>query len=227
MAEGESEEERMDPYCAIEALAKGGLRDDDAAANRLLECAWPVLSRRVLRHCWAVGMGNRSYLEDVIQDVLLEVWRCRNRYRGQTDWEFNGWFYRISWAKVCRAIATKTKQPRSASGFSTVVSDGSDLDHLDIRHSGVETHGASYDDPAGPAIAAEAKHALRECLEKLRSDNPAAYDVLALRLFAGMSNAPFNEIAEVLCRPRTTVQEQSSKGLQAMRRCLEGRGVSV
>lgn len=211
----------VNSYKAIDDLAAGGLRGDDSAARLLLDIAWPVLLKRVIRTCWATHIQNFDTQNDVVQEVALDVWQCRRRYNGTSIREFNGWFYKISWARVCRAVDKKVKQRRTIPLLPTDPAEQDGARRLDGAPTELGMGGFAKDDPAGPALAAEEKVAIHECLERLGHEDSAAYDVLALRFFANNADPTRAKISEILGRPLGTVKEQYARGLQAIERCLK------
>lgn len=211
----------VDAYAAIDALSAGVLRADEPTAAAAFEDAWPVLRRRVLRHCLAGGVFRVAVQDEVAQEVRAETWRGLRSYRGTTTREFNGWFRRVSWARVCRAVASEAKQPLTVSNLAGGRGGDNAADDADRAMNAASRDRPRDENPAGPLMHGEEMRAMKDCLEQLQVVDEAAFGVVAVRFLADLDDPTFAVIARILDRPLSTVKEQSKRALDALRRCLE------
>jgi RNA polymerase sigma-70 factor (ECF subfamily) len=189
---------------AVARRASGAHRDDDDDDDALMRAAaaedTAAFSRLMRRHeARLLGfltrmLGHGDDARDVCQDVFVEVWRSRHRYR--PEGRFVGWLFRIARS---RAIGRGRRRQ-----LQTLL-----LGRLRAA-------------PTTPATGADDvvdDRAKRRRLEQALARMPAeAREVLALRHGAGLE---YPAVAEVLGVSEAAARQRSSRALARLRVLLE------
>lgn len=204
------------PLEAVDELAAGAMRGEETDAKRLFECALPVLSRRVTRHCLNLGIRDRDTQADVVQEVCQDTWSQRKSYRGTRTEEFNAWFSAISHGHCCKAIRRILRRK-----FEVEMGNGPRWDRDDRSKRGFDGLEPIVQGGIQPSWAIELqeqKEVIHGCLDQLRAKDQSAYDTLSLYFF---HNMPSSEIAEVLDWPIGTVKDRFSRGIRKIGQCVK------
>jgi len=193
---------------ALEELAAGALRGPEGRAFRLFETAWPALAPRVAAFLGSLGV-RRDSAEDCGQAALLRVWRFRRSYRGASAPELFAWMYAIFRNEAARA-AGGPSGPLPARGTA-----GDDQLEPEPTERVLEP-----DPTAGAAEARDDLRALEECLATLEEDLRRVVELLY-----GAAPMTEREAQAVLGISKSYVNVRRRQALEALARCLTGKGV--
>jgi len=157
---------------------------------------------RLLRYLVSVT-GNRSTAEDIFQETWLHVLERGHQYRAQ--WKFEVWLFSIARHLVIDLSRRKK---------------GTSLDQLMQPDEGqpFEPH-ASAPSPFEEVLAGEETARMARILARI----PAVYrEVLALRF---QEDLALEEMATIIKVPLSTVKSRLYRGLDALRKHIEGASV--
>jgi RNA polymerase sigma-70 factor, ECF subfamily len=146
-------------------------------------------------------LGREEDARDVVQDAFLRAYRGLRGFKGEA--KFSSWLYRIT-LNLCRDWIRRERRAPVVS-----VPDGVDpVDLADSRASPVE----SVEDLVGRR---EMSQAVARAMAELPEDQRAA---ILLKEYHGLT---FQEIADMLHCPLSTVKTRLYQGLSVLRRRLE------
>jgi RNA polymerase sigma-70 factor, ECF subfamily len=166
------------------------------------------LIRRWERPIYALAyrvLGREEDARDVCQEAFLRAFRALPGFKGEA--KFSSWLYRIA-LNLCRDWIRRERRMPLVS-----VPDG-----VDITEYAVERHSvASVEDLAARA---ETTRSVEAAMELLSTDQRTA---IILKEYHGMT---FQEIADLMGCPLSTVKTRLYQGLTVLRRHLAGQGTS-
>ncbi|MFN2483642.1 MAG: RNA polymerase sigma factor [Candidatus Limnocylindria bacterium] len=150
-------------------------------------------SARVYRTCYRI-VGRADEAEDAAQESFVNAFRAIRTYRG--DGPLGAWLARIAIRQSFRRLAQRA-----------------DADPYDPTESGA---GDASGEPLAMALAAERHDSIRGAVARL----PEPYrEVVVLRFFGDLQLA---EVAAATGRPLGTVKTHLRRGLERLRRALDG-----
>jgi RNA polymerase sigma-70 factor (ECF subfamily) len=150
-------------------------------------------------------LGNDEDARDVSQDTFLRAFRALPGFKGQA--KFSSWLYRIA-LNLCRDWARRRRRTPIVP-----VPDGVELAELGSSE--------QVDEPFEDVLARrELSQTVARAMRVLTADQRAA---LILKEYHGLT---FQEIAELLGCPLSTVKTRLYQGLTVLRRELERKGVA-
>lgn len=180
--------DHLDDASLIERVAKG-----DRLAFRLL---WDRHRASLCRHCARV-MGDHSLAEDLVNDVMSEVWRIAGSYAGRA--QVGTWMFAILHNKMVSWMRKRRE--------SELPEDAAEI-FADPRPS-----------PSDLAETGDMARLLRELIGRLGPDHR---EVLMLTYYQEM---PVAEIAFVLGIPENTVKTRLFYARQRLKAMLDGHGI--
>jgi RNA polymerase sigma-70 factor (ECF subfamily) len=150
-------------------------------------------------------LGNDEDARDVSQDTFLRAFRALPGFKGQA--KFSSWLYRIA-LNLCRDWARRRRRTPIVP-----VPDGVEMAELGSSE--------RVDEPFEDVLARrELSQTVARAMRVLTADQRAA---LILKEYHGLT---FQEIAELLGCPLSTVKTRLYQGLTVLRRELERKGVA-
>jgi RNA polymerase sigma-70 factor (ECF subfamily) len=171
-------------------------------------------SRSLVRACYRV-LGDLHEAEDASQEAFVTAYRALGTWRG--DGPFGAWLARIGVRIAVRRASRRRPvawiDPRPMAADREDGGVGEDALYAALASTAGES------DPGHLAIRAERAAAVRAAVSKL--DEPYR-EVVALRFFSELS---LQEIADQSDRPLGTVKTHLRRGLQRLRRVLEGQEI--
>jgi RNA polymerase sigma-70 factor (ECF subfamily) len=183
-----------------EELVASSLAGDPSAFD-LLVLRW---DRKIQGAIYRL-MGSEEEARDLCQEAFLKAYRGLGGFKGEA--RFSSWLYQIA-LNLCR---DRMRRRRGRVMVS--------LDALDA-----EAQGAVLRDEASTHDLVEARdlqHRVRAAVMALPDDQR---EVIVLKEYEGLT---FQEIAEVLDLPVSTVKTRLYRGLERMRERLVGQGVDA
>ncbi len=81
----------------------------------------------IWRVCYAY-LSDRSFAEDVYQEILIGIWKSMDGFRGQSGW--HTWIYRVA---VNTAISHNRKETRRPVNFRAVPAEVADSDPVETQ----------------------------------------------------------------------------------------------
>lgn len=167
-----------DDQVLLTKIAKG-----DQAALEQLYAAYRL---RLWTYLWHELDGSPHWIEEVLQDVFLAVWRSASSYRGEA--QVATWLFEIA-----RRLAMNARRERNrrAEGHLLNLSDT-----LDEKQSHTVYQNRSYEDQVLERITLV--HALQQL-------SPKHQEVLDLVFYHGFS---YDEVAHILAVPSGTVKSR-------------------
>jgi RNA polymerase sigma-70 factor (ECF subfamily) len=178
--------------------------EDDDIRERLraddLDCAFRRLRERhgrsIYRACHAV-LQQSDLAEEAMQDAFVKMFRKSHRLAGADSIKA----YAIEIAKnTARDMLRKAVRRRT----------------LNRKHLGGEPEIAVTPDRA-PSVEPAESAALQECLDEI---DPATREAL----FLFHDKRPWQDIAGVVGLPADTIRMRVTRGLKALKKCLERKG---
>ncbi len=192
---------------AIEQLARGALRGSPQSAWGLFEDAWPALDRRMATYLRSLRLA-AEFREDCGQNTFLRVWKAREDYRGQTPDEFFAWLYRITrneaqrlTDKASRAALREADAPQPMAMESLEPSAESDAQASELQDR-------------------EEAQALEDCIQSLDLRSRELVELLY-----GPEASTERAVAGMLNISKSYVNTQRHQALDALARCLKGKGI--
>ena len=206
-AEGDMDRAATEPDGEELLAAARAAPADGAAVGRLLETyrAYLTLLARV-----QIGRRLRGKADaaDLVQQTFLEACRGFDQFQGTTERTFLAWLRRILAAQLARLVRRYCGTAGRDVNLERELDDSSDRLDRGLFDAG--------DSPSGAASRREQALVLADALEQL----PADYrEVIVLRQLEGLS---FNEVADRLGRSLDAVQKLWVRGLDQLRRLIEG-----
>jgi RNA polymerase sigma-70 factor (ECF subfamily) len=167
------------------------------------------LIRRWERPIYALAyrqIGREEDARDVCQDTFLRAYRALNGFRGQA--KFSSWLYRIA-LNLCRDWMRRERR-------TPVVQVPEDMDVMDLA--AAREPSESIEDRVG-------RHDLTRAVERAMALLPEEQrTAIVLKEYQGLT---FQEIADLLGCPLSTVKTRLYQGLTVLRRELARAGVSA
>ncbi len=166
-----------------------------AAARDGDATAFEVLVRRHQPVVYRVALrmvGSRADAEDVAQETFVQAWRSLGRFRGESA--FSTWLYRIATNRALDMLARRPPEAR-------------ELDAETIM---------GGKDPSVVLVERERLRAVTAALLKLPARSRA---LLVLHELEGLS---YDEVAEVLDIPRSTVKGRTHRARVSLVTMMEG-----
>jgi RNA polymerase sigma-70 factor (ECF subfamily) len=151
-------------------------------------------------------IGREEDARDVCQETFLRAYRALNGFRGQA--KFSSWLYRIA-LNLCRDWIRRERR-------TPVVQVPEDVDLFDLAASR-EPSESIEDRVARADLARAVEHAMTLLPEEQRT-------AIILKEYHGLT---FQEIADVVGCPLSTVKTRLYQGLTVLRRELGRTGVSA
>jgi RNA polymerase sigma-70 factor (ECF subfamily) len=150
-------------------------------------------------------LGHEEDARDVCQDTFLRAFRALPGFKGQA--KFSSWLYRIA-LNLCRDWLRRQRRTPIVPA-----PDGVELEDLSTSGRG--------DEPMEDVLARQQlSQSVAKAMRTLTSDQRAA---LILKEYHGLT---FQEIAELLGCPLSTVKTRLYQGLTVLRRELEREGIA-
>ena len=151
-------------------------------------------------------IGREEDARDVCQDTFLRAYRALNGFRGQA--KFSSWLYRIA-LNLCRDWMRRERR-------TPVVQAPEDIDVMDLA--AAREPSESIEDRVG-------RHDLTRAVERAMALLPEEQrTAIILKEYQGLT---FQEIADLLGCPLSTVKTRLYQGLTVLRRELARAGVSA
>ena len=151
-------------------------------------------------------IGREEDARDVCQDTFLRAYRGLNGFRGQA--KFSSWLYRIA-LNLCRDWMRRERR-------TPVVQAPEDMDLVDLA--AAREPSESIEDRVG-------RHDLTRAVERAMALLPEEQrTAIVLKEYHGLT---FQEIADLLGCPLSTVKTRLYQGLTVLRRELARAGVSA
>ena len=151
-------------------------------------------------------IGREEDARDVCQETFLRAYRALNGFRGQA--KFSSWLYRIA-LNLCRDWMRRERR-------TPVVQPPEDMDLMDLA--AAREPSESIEDRVG-------RHDLTRAVERAMTLLPEEQrTAIVLKEYQGLT---FQEIADLLGCPLSTVKTRLYQGLTVLRRELARAGVSA
>ena len=167
------------------------------------------LIRRWERPIYALAyrqIGREEDARDVCQDTFLRAYRALNGFRGQA--KFSSWLYRIA-LNLCRDWMRRERR-------TPIVQAPEDMDLMDL---------AAAREPSETIEDRVGRHDLTRAVERAMALLPEEQrTAILLKEYQGLT---FQEIADLLGCPLSTVKTRLYQGLTVLRRELARAGVSA
>jgi RNA polymerase sigma-70 factor (ECF subfamily) len=172
--------------------------------------------RRVARREMGPKLHERVDVSDVVQEALVEVIRRFPQFTGRTEAELAGWLRRLVGQKLVDIVRYHGRVKRGAGDHAASLDawHGAANGESGIRL--VDTLDDSHASPSEIASHRELTRLLGKALTKLPEDEA---EVLRLYHVEGLS---FESIGERLGLGRKPVRALWARGLQSLRRTLDG-----
>jgi RNA polymerase sigma-70 factor (ECF subfamily) len=171
---------------------------DRAALRRVYEATSAHLFGIALRI-----LGRRDLAEDVLQEAFVNVWHHAGSYEAHQAQPMT-WLISVVRNKALDHL--RAGQRHVAESLDAAGADGEALQVADDRPN-----------PMQLLLAAADALAVRGCLEAI---DPAQRQCLALAYYHGYSHS---EVAEHLAAPLGSVKAWIRRGLERLKKCLDGR----
>jgi len=206
----------LDPNRSIERLARGEIADDPDVAFRLMDQAWPVLTRFVQQRLLHRKIP-REWVKDCGQNVFRRVWKYRKSYRGTTESEWWAWVRMITDNELRRLMAAESRHPIPQSDLESRTGSPEEPDFREERPD------ARPGDPTVDSVFdRETRTEVRACLGKLAPTHRKVVDLIYLR-----GELSERAVAEVLgCSP-SYVHKLKAQAIERLRRCMERKGIDA
>jgi RNA polymerase sigma-70 factor (ECF subfamily) len=150
-------------------------------------------------------LGNASAAEDILQEAFVNVWHHAGSYDAAKSQPLT-WLISIV---RNRCLDRLRRREIAVVSLTRGDDDGPDIDFPADGPSPVELLDAAAD-----------ARSVRGCIDAL---DPGPRQAIALAFFQGLSHG---ELARHLGQPLGTVKSWIRRGLERMKRCLDGAGVS-
>jgi RNA polymerase sigma-70 factor, ECF subfamily len=151
-------------------------------------------------------IGREEDARDVCQETFLRAYRALNGFRGQA--KFSSWLYRIA-LNLCRDWLRRERR-------TPVVAVSEDVDLIEL---------ASKLEPSESVEDRVARHDLSRAVERAMAVLPEEQrTAILLKEYHGLT---FQEIADLIGCPLSTVKTRLYQGLAVLRRELARTGVSA
>ena len=174
-------------------LQTGDLRSFDMLVKR-----W---EKRLLNYCYRM-VNNITLAEDLRQEVFLRVYRSAKTYRPRA--QFSTWLYRIA-TNLCLDTLAKQQRRKEIPMDAYLESESEGFGERLIDPS---------DTPEATVVKKETESRVRLALAHLPEDLRV---VVTLRHYNGMK---FQEIAEIVERPISTVKSRMAAGMERLSKML-------
>ena len=174
-------------------LQAGDLRSFDTLVKR-----W---EQPLLNYCYRM-VNDITLAEDLRQEVFLRVYRSAMTYRPTA--QFSTWMYRIA-TNLCLDTLAKRQRRKEMpiDAYLESESEGFDDGFIDLS-----------DAPDAVVVKKESERRVRSALARLPEDQRV---VVTLRHYNGMK---FQEIAEIVERPVSTVKSRLVAGMERLSKML-------
>ncbi len=188
------------PWTDEELVARSISGDNESFNELILRWERPIyaLAYRTI--------GSEEDARDVCQETFLRAFRALPRFRGQA--KFSSWLYRIA-LNLCRDWMRRERR-------TPVVQAPEDIDVMDLA--AAREPSESIEDRVG-------RHDLTRAVERAMALLPEEQrTAIILKEYQGLT---FQEIADLLGCPLSTVKTRLYQGLTVLRRELARAGVSA
>jgi RNA polymerase sigma-70 factor (ECF subfamily) len=148
-------------------------------------------------------LGREEDARDVVQEAFMRAYRGLRGFKGQA--KFSSWLYRIT-VNLCRDWSRRERRAPVVQ-----VPEGSDAVDL------ADQHATPVESVEELVARREMSHAVARAMAELPEEQRAA---ILLKEYHGLT---FQEIAELLDCPLSTVKTRLYQGLSVLRRRLERR----
>jgi RNA polymerase sigma factor (sigma-70 family) len=183
---------------AFEADVLGAL--DRGDLDRALDRVMRELGAPVHRYCRQL-IGDSALADDVLQMVFARVYERFDRFERRSS--VRSWIFAIAHHRCLDAIKARRRWDRRFTSAEDTAEP------------------ASPEPPADERIGQGALgRAVAECLSRLE---PHIRMAVVLRYQEGF---PYDEIAEIARERPGTIQARVARAMPALRRCLEGKGLT-
>lgn len=187
--------ETVDPDAKLMCLVRDN--DDRQAFRQLFERYMPRVVRYVTHF-----LGSPARAEDIAQEVFLNIYRTRHRYRPQTD--FHSYIYRVA-TNACRS---ELRRPEYRQQFQTWPSAAVEL----------------WDSGGVSRLPEDAVSLRQEVVELMRALQSLPPEQRAALLLVRVEGFSYESVARVLGRSLTAVKSLVHRATVALRnRRLGGR----
>jgi len=179
-----------DDCALLHRIAKG----DQTAFQMIYAAYYP----RLWRYAWYQLNGNTIWIEEVLQEIFLAIWRSAGTFRGNAS--AAAWIFQIAHHLVSNA---RRDQARRAEGYiaSMVVSSGDGND----EHA---WHTPSFEEATINRLA------IIDAIDKLSPKHQAVIDLVFIQGFT------LDEVAHILDVPLGTVKSRVINARLALRKAM-------
>ena len=177
----------------VQALIACAARGESQAMSQMYMLLWPMLGALAERI-----VGDENDAKEVVQDVLLKVWREAPHYRAELGTAM-GWIVVLTRNRALDVRRKNLRSPRPNSDAAEHVLQ------------------AIMSDEPSPEVAASASEARNEISDALAQLRPEQQQLIHLSYFQGSSHG---EIAAQLGWPLGTVKTRLLMAVRALRRDL-------
>ncbi len=204
----------FNPDDAIVRLAHGEIGGTPTDAWRLIDRAWPSLTRFVQQRLRAKGAPRES-VSDCAQNVFRRVWKYRRSYRGATESEWWGWLRMITDNEMRRILVAEGRQPTPQSDFERPGEDEASDGFGDAPPD------ASFVNPTLDSVLGdETALEIHDCLSRLPAQHRKVVELIYLR-----GELTERAVAEVIECSASYVHKLKSQAIERLRRCMEKKGI--
>jgi RNA polymerase sigma-70 factor (ECF subfamily) len=171
--------------------------------------AFADLYRQTSSHLFSVALRivrERGIAEELLQEAYVNVWHHAGTYAAERA-QPTTWL-----TAIVRNRCLDHVRKRDVDTVSMTRDAGDDAPELALPDGGPG--------PAEMLLAGAEAHAIRDCVERLEGGSRQA---IALAFFQGLTHS---ELAQHLAQPLGTVKSWIRRGLERLKGCLEGAGVT-
>lgn len=205
----------FDPDRAVLRLARGEIAGSPRGAWRLMDHAWPSMTRFVQQRLMYRG-APRDSLQDCGQNVFRRVWKYRKGYRGTTEAEWWGWIRMITDNELRRHLVSEGRHPITQTDLQSRSRAAEDESDLEPEPTEIDGSNPTVDTVIGHESADE----IRDCIGRLSGTHRKIVELIYLR-----GELSERAVAELLdCSP-SYVHKLKAQAIERLRRCMEGKGV--
>lgn len=163
--------------------------------RKAFEALYAAIAGRLFGLCYRLA-GQRELAEEALQEAFIRIWHHAGEYHSDRGSPMS-WMMTI--ARYRTLDLMRTRKVRRADGEDALA------DVADSRAGPLES-----------SLAGAGNRALAGCIDELSADQR---DCLLLSYYRGLTH---EELATTMSTPIGTVKSWVRRGLQALKRCLEG-----